>query len=80
LLLIHIAETRTGQTWPAIRRELDRIQLGTFTGPDGTFRQRTELTKPARDLFAQLGITPPGPIIELTTPDTQEREPARPAL
>ena len=33
LLLIRIAETRTGQTWPAIRRELDRIHLGTFTGP-----------------------------------------------
>ena len=80
LLLIRIAETSTGQTWPAIRRELDRIHLGTFTGPAGTFRQRTELTKTARDLFAQLGITPPGQIIELTTPDAQEREPARPAL
>jgi hypothetical protein len=80
LLLIRIAETSTGQTWPAIRRELDRIHLGTFTGPAGTFRQRTELTKTARDLFAQLGITPPGQIIELTTPHAQEREPARPAL
>jgi hypothetical protein len=80
LLLIRIAETSTGQTWPAIRRELDRIHLGTFTGPAGTFRQRTELTRPARDQFARLGITPPGQIIELTTPDAQEREPARPAL
>jgi hypothetical protein len=57
LLLIRIAETSTGQTWPAIRRELDRIHLGTFTGPAGTFRRRTELAKPARDLFAQLAIT-----------------------
>jgi Transposase DDE domain len=68
LLLIRIAETSTGQTWPATRRELDRIHLGTFTGPAGTFRRRTELTKPARDLFAQLAITPPGQIHELTTP------------
>jgi len=68
LLLIRIAETSTGQTWPAIRRELDRIHLGTFTGPAGTFRRRTELAKPARDLFAQLAITPPGQIHELTTP------------
>ena len=71
LLLIRIAETSTGQTWPAIRRELDRIHLGTFTGPAGTFRRRTELTKPARDLFAQLAITPPGQIHELTTPDAR---------
>jgi len=71
LLLIRIAETSTGQTWPAIRRELDRIHLGTFTGPAGTFRQRTELTKPARDLFAQLAITPPEQFHELTTPDAR---------
>jgi hypothetical protein len=71
LLLIRIAETSTSQTWPAIRRELDRIHLGTFTGPAGTFRQRTELTKPARDLFAQLAITPPRQIHELATPDAR---------
>ena len=80
LLLIRIAETTTGASWPAIRRELDRIHLGTFTGPTGTFRQRTELTKTARDLFTRLGIAPPRQIIELTTPDAQEREPARLAL
>jgi hypothetical protein len=28
-----------------IRRELERIHLGTFTEPAGTFRQRTELSK-----------------------------------
>jgi hypothetical protein len=65
-----IAETSTGQTWPAIRRELDRIHLGTFTGPAGTFRQRTELSKPARDLFAQLGTAPPRQIHELAAPGT----------
>jgi hypothetical protein len=31
LLRIRVAENATGQTWPAIRRELDRILLGTFT-------------------------------------------------
>ncbi len=49
LLLIRIAETTCHATWPQIRRELDRIHIGTFTGPAGTFRQRTEITKtPAR--------------------------------
>ena len=32
LLLIRITETTTGQTWPAIRRELDRLHAGAFTG------------------------------------------------
>ena len=46
LLLIRIVETTTGATWPRIRRELDRLHVGTFTGPTGTFRQRTDPTKP----------------------------------
>jgi hypothetical protein len=33
LLLIRVAETRTARRRPDLRRELDRIHLGTFTGP-----------------------------------------------
>jgi hypothetical protein len=66
LLLIRVAENATGQTWPVMRRELDRIHLGAFTGPAGTFRQRTELSRSARDLLAKLSIDPPGKIHELT--------------
>jgi hypothetical protein len=65
LLLIRIIETTTGDTWNNIRRHLDRLHVGTFTGPAGTFRQRTELTKPQRDLLAKLAITPPKQVIEL---------------
>ncbi|MPZ63914.1 MAG: IS1634 family transposase [Propionibacteriales bacterium] len=66
LLLIRIAETSTGHTWPTLRRELDRLHIGTFTGPAGTFRQLTELTKPQRDLFTRLNVPTPKKIIELT--------------
>ena len=66
LLLIRIAENTAGRTWPAIRRELDRIHLGTFTGPAGTFTQRTEITKPTRDIFSKLGVDPPRQIHELS--------------
>jgi len=66
LLLIRVAENATGKTWPVMRRELDRIHLGAFTGPAGTFRQRTDLSKPARDLLAKLNLDPPGKIHELT--------------
>ena len=45
LLLVRVAENHTGQTWPAMRRELQRISIGTFTGPACTFRQRTDLPK-----------------------------------
>ena len=65
LLLIRITETTTGSTWPHIRRELDRLHLGTFTGPTGTFQQLTTLTKAQRDLLARLGVPLPKQIIGL---------------
>ncbi|MEV6861552.1 hypothetical protein AB0M44_11185 [Streptosporangium subroseum] len=59
LLLIRIMEEDAGATWPTIRRELDRLHVGTFTGPAGCFRQRTELSKPQRDLLTRLAIAAP---------------------
>jgi hypothetical protein len=66
LLLARIAETSTGRTWPALRHELDRITLGTFTGPAGTFQQRTEISKTQRDLLHALQIQAPPRIYQLT--------------
>jgi hypothetical protein len=67
LLLIRAAENHTGQTWAAMRRELQRIHIGTFTGPAGTFRQRTDIPRTARDLLTALKIDIPSKIHELTT-------------
>jgi hypothetical protein len=69
LLLVRVAENHTGQTWPAMRRELQRIHIGTFTGPAGTFRQRTEVPKTARDILTALKIDVPRKIHQLTTPE-----------
>ena len=66
LLLIRIIETRTGQTWHHVRRDLDRLHAVTFTGPTGTFRQRTDPTKPQTDLYARLDLPLPKKIIEIT--------------
>jgi hypothetical protein len=66
LLLARIAENACGGTWPNLRHELDRIHAGTFTGPAGTFRQRTEITKPQRDILHALKIDPPPRIYQLT--------------
>jgi hypothetical protein len=67
LLLVRVAETTTGATWPALHRDLDRLHVGTFTGPAGTFRQRTDLTKAQTEIFAKLQLPPPKQIIELAT-------------
>ncbi len=76
LLLVRVAETASGRTWPTIRADLDRLHLITFTGPTGTFRQTTELTKAQRDLFTALDLNPPKKIIEITNP-AMFRDPIR---
>ena len=66
LLLARIAENATGNTWPQLRRQLDRIAVGTFTGPAGTFRQRTQITDAQQDILTRLGLDPPPRIYQLT--------------
>ena len=66
LLLARTAENACGITWPELRRELSRIAVGTFTGPAGTFRQRTEITGAQADILAKLAVDPPPKIYQLT--------------
>ena len=66
LLLARVAENACGATWPELRRQLDRIALGTFTGPAGTFRQRTEISPAQAAILEQLGTSPPPKIHQLT--------------
>jgi Transposase DDE domain len=66
LLFARITENACGSTWPDLRRELDRIHLGTFAGPAGTFRQRTEITKAQRGILRALKIDIPPRTYQLT--------------
>jgi hypothetical protein len=70
LLLIRIAETTTGDTWNRLREDLQELHVGTFEGPAGTFRQRTELTAAQHVILGKLAIDPPKKIIELGLPAT----------
>jgi hypothetical protein len=70
LLLARVAESACGATWPQLRRQLDRIAVGTFAGPAGTFRQRTELSPAQAAILEQLGIDPPPKIYQLAPATT----------
>jgi hypothetical protein len=59
LLLIRVAETKTGDTWRTLRHELDRLHVGQFTGAAGTVQQRTDITSRQHAILAQLGVDPP---------------------
>jgi Transposase DDE domain len=56
LVIVRLAETRTGTTWRTIRTELAQIRQGHFRSHDGEFTQTTELTTRQRDLHHQLGL------------------------
>ena len=49
-----------------IRAELQRLHAVTWTGPAGTFRQTTDLTKPQRDLLTALAIEQPKRVQDAT--------------
>jgi hypothetical protein len=66
LLLTRTVEATCGGTWPTLRREPERITVGTFAGPTGTFRQCTELTTTQRAILAQLELADPPAIYQLS--------------
>jgi len=65
LLLIRVAERRTGQTWRQINRELGRLHAITLAGPAGTVVQTTEPTTAQLGILRACGLTPPPRITTL---------------
>jgi transposase len=68
LMLMRVAERATGDTWRNLRRELDRMHLGTFAGRAGEIVQRTETTPRQREILAALAIPEPPIVFRLSTP------------
>lgn len=67
LMLMRVAERATGDSWRNLRRELDRMHLGTFQGPAGAITQRTETTPHQREILRDLEIAEPPIVFELST-------------
>jgi hypothetical protein len=59
LLLTRIAENQTDDTWRNLRRELQRLHLGSFRGSAGTVAKRSETTARQRQILAKLGLPEP---------------------
>jgi hypothetical protein len=66
LVIIRVAELRTGETWRTIGDELMTIKQGRFRSPDGEFTQRTELTADQRQLLGALGVPEPPRFSDIT--------------
>ena len=68
LLLIRIIETSTGDTWNNVRRELQRLHVGYFNGPAGTYNQTTAATPAQQRILSKLDLPAPPRILQLNTP------------
>ena len=71
LVIVRLAETRSGNTWRTIRAELGQIRHGHFRSNDGDFTQTSELTARQRELHTALAIPEPprfGRITPTATP------------
>lgn len=66
LLLVRVMENSCSDTWPNLRRELEKLELGSFSGPAGAFRQCTEVTAAQRAILAKLGLAEPPRMQDLT--------------
>ncbi|MBM3147885.1 MAG: transposase, partial [Actinobacteria bacterium] len=64
--LVRVAENACEESWPNLRRELQKSTLGRFAGAAGSFCQRTELTAAQRAILAKLELAEPPRISELT--------------
>ncbi|WP_199853913.1 hypothetical protein [Plantactinospora sp. BB1] len=63
LLLIRVAENTTGHTWSKIRADVERLHIGVFTGPAGTFTSAPSCPSPRRPCSPKLKITEPPHIL-----------------
>jgi transposase len=65
LLLIRVAERRTGLTWRRIAIELGRIHTVTLTGTAGTVSQTTPLTAVQQSIVDACGVPAPPPVTHI---------------
>ncbi|HNH48734.1 MAG TPA: transposase, partial [Myxococcota bacterium] len=65
LLLVRVAEVKTGESWDRLRTELDRLHCVTLEGDAGQVAQRTELTDQQKQIYVKLGVAPPPKFMKL---------------
>jgi hypothetical protein len=59
LLLVRVAERRTGQTWQHINTHLSRVHQVQLQGPDGQILQTTPLNESQQALFVAVDVPKP---------------------
>ncbi len=67
LLLIRVAERSVGQSWPQIRKVLQRMIMADIVTSQGTLTQRTETTSDQKRIFQALEVEEPPRVTNIQT-------------
>lgn len=65
LLLVRIVETQTGDSWPTLRDELERMHVGHFISKNGEVFQRSEPTSKQLKILDTLDIEAPDRFLDI---------------
>ena len=66
LMLVRVVETTVQDSWPNLRRELERMCLGEFSSATGRVLQRSETTPWQPEILSRLEIAEPKLVLEVT--------------
>jgi hypothetical protein len=73
LMLVRVVETTVQESWPSLRRELERMCLSEFSSATGRVLQRSETTPRQREILSRLEIAEPKLVLEVTPGPTPPR-------
>jgi hypothetical protein len=77
LMLVQVVETTVQDSWPNLRRELERMCRGEFSSPTGRVLQRSETTPRQREILSRLEI--PSPSWSWKSPPPHAASPVQPS-
>lgn len=73
LMLIRIVENQTGKTWREVRSYLQEMHVVEYQYPDGTVKQRTELTQEQKAIVSALNLDEPPKLWDISTHSHENR-------
>lgn len=68
MVLVRVAESETGETWPALRAEMGRHQLATITSKNGTVQHTSRPTTFQLATYKACKVDPPPKIHSMSAP------------
>lgn len=71
ILLVRVTEAEAGETWPTVRREIERLRAVEYVGPGEYLCQTTELTPRQQSFLRSLKLDDPPKFLGIKAPTAE---------